>query len=71
MSEKYKKLDELVKKGLIKSYCVTNISEDGVPDAVSKFRNTEQLVLEFTMDDKLTIDTFCSGMSENTTLFIS
>jgi hypothetical protein len=65
------KLENFISLGLIKSYKLTNISCDGIPDEESDSRNTEQLSLEFPNNQSLIIDTFCSGCLENTTISIS
>jgi hypothetical protein len=76
-----KKLEELVSLGAIKSFVFTDLDADGKPSDKSALigrpsdicneRNTQQLVLEFSDGNKLTIDTFCSGCYENTELILS
>ena len=61
-------LDQLVAEGTIGSYSYRNVDENGTPDEVSKFRNTEQLIIHFINGKSLVIDTFCSGSAEDTTL---
>ncbi len=63
-----KKLDELVANGSIKYYLYNAVGEDGVINKESEFRNTEQLTLIFNNGEQLTINSFCSGSLENTTL---
>ena len=66
------KLEKLVEQGTLKSFRLVNLNEDRTEVAkVSGMRNTERLVLVFPNDSILTIDTFCSGCAENTTLIIS
>ncbi len=63
-------LDELVKNKTIKCYSLTELDENGDPGR-GKFRNTEQLVIVFHNNEKITIDTFCSGCNEDTSLIVS
>jgi len=69
-----KKLDHLKKLGIIKSYKLVGLGENG-EEAKSGFRNTEQLTIVFqglnNTDETLVIDTFCSGCREDTYLSIS
>jgi hypothetical protein len=61
-----KELDKLVVNGTLTGYeLFTEEFELG-----SGSRETEKLVLSFPNGSKLTIDTFCSGSSENTCLII-
>jgi len=66
-----KKLDELVAKGMIKSYTILNVDKDGNIGKESKHRNSEQLRMVFPNGEMITIDTFCSGCLENTTIIVS
>jgi hypothetical protein len=60
-------LDNLVRNKVIAGYVLNNLDEEG-NIGKSKFRNTEQVVLEFNDGTKLQIDTFCSGSLEDTSL---
>ena len=64
------KLEELKQKGIITSFELLNLDDEGNVGE-SSHRNTEQLILTFPIGDTLTIDTFCSGSSEDTTLSFS
>ncbi len=61
-------LDRLVSAGMIESYKLVNVDQDGKEDVYSDNRNTERLTLNFPNGKKLVIGTFCSGSSENTVL---
>jgi len=65
---KHKLLNELVESGTIKGYKYYPASEAGVPNVESDHRNTENLVIEFNDGKNLLIGTFCSGVSEDTSL---
>lgn len=64
-------LDRLVSEGTITGYEYRNVDKNGTPDQVSKFRNTEQLIIHFNDGKSLSVDTFCSGSAEDTTLFFN
>jgi Rnl2 family RNA ligase len=68
---KMEKLDKLVAKGLIKSYTILNVDEDGNVGQRSQSRNTEQLRMVFPNGEMMTIDTFCSGCLEDTIIMVS
>jgi hypothetical protein len=62
-------LDNLIKSGVLKSYVLKTLDEDGLPTAhANGMRNTEEVVLTFLTGEVLTIGTFCSGVAENTIL---
>ena len=63
-----RRLDELVKDGMLADYDLVNISEDGEEGKFSENRNTEKLTLVFRNGKSLNIGTFCSGSAENTVL---
>lgn len=63
-----KRLEDLVINGTLKSYVLSNVSEDGVIGKESKFRNIQRLVLTFPNLETLTVETFCSGCAEDTCL---
>lgn len=63
-------LDRLVANFSIASYTLEKCDETGRPGE-SRFRNTEKLTLVFTNGTTLTIDTFCSGSHEDTSLLFS
>lgn len=67
---KNEKLERLVCLGIIDKYEYDNCDESGNIGKESEYRNTERLVLYFPNDEKLIIDTFCSGCLENTYLNI-
>ena len=67
---KSNKIDNLVKIGILKSFSIENLDING-NIGVSDYRNTERLTLIFPNDEKLILDTFCSGCSENTAIIIS
>lgn len=60
------KLDDLVESGTISSYEYTDRKE--FPDSTS--RNIERLVIIFPNGNKLELETFCVGRSENTSIMI-
>lgn len=67
-------LDELVSNGLIFSYELVNVDENGNETNLSNqkgFRNTQKLKIVFNNGPTLVVETFCSGSSENTTLHFS
>lgn len=67
MKQKEKALDNLVEEGLIKSYSIRTLNEEGKSNPNGNgMRNTQELVLEFPSGKTLTIGTFCSGSAENT-----
>lgn len=70
LSMKDETLNKLVEHGTIISYEYLNLDEEGNVGE-SKFRNTEQVKLVFPNGKSLTIDTFCSGCNENTSLSFS
>lgn len=61
-------LDMLVAENAIKRYSYANVDEEGNVGKESRFRNTQRLTLELNSGQRLQIDSFCSGCSENTTL---
>lgn len=69
MKKKNETLEKLVGKN-IQKYEYRTVGEDD-PDKVSKYRNTERLVLTFLDGTELQIDTFCSGSSENTMMYFN
>ena len=71
MSKSNKHLDNLVKMGHILSYEYVDVDEDGNVGLKGDFRNSERLILHFSNEQSLTIETFCSGSSEDTVLSIS
>lgn len=56
----------LITAGLLKSFTIDNVSEDGVVGEQSKFRSTEMLTLVFPNDQKVRISMISSGCNENT-----
>lgn len=64
-------LDELVRKGKIKSYEIHELDEEGVVGHKSECRNTERLKLVFDDETVLVIDCFCSGSLQNVSFFFS
>jgi len=60
-----KKLDVLLEKNLITKYTIETIEED----PGSGMRESEELSLTFSDGTVLVVGSFCSGSSENTTLF--
>ena len=73
---KNKILDNLIESGILKDYKYVAVDEDDVEikdhtyAEESASRNTERLILIFSNDQILKIDTFCSGILENTELFL-
>lgn len=65
----YNALNYLEEKGVIKNYHYLHLDENG-DLGHSEMRNTERLVLTFNNGDVLTIDTVCTGVLENTEMFI-
>lgn len=65
-----KTLDYFKKLGYIKDYSLSNIDENGEKGKESECRNTQELILVFPNNEKLIIETFCSGVLENTTLHL-
>jgi hypothetical protein len=64
-------LDNLVKDGIIKQYSLSIIDENGkFCDDEKGCRNTEQVKIMFNCGRTLSISSFCSGVMENTSLFI-
>ena len=57
-------LDNLVTSGVIKSYSLVGLDENGDPGE-SYFRNSEKLSLVFSNGQILVLDTYCSGVLEN------
>jgi hypothetical protein len=60
------KLEELVSKGVLVSWKIVNVDEDGNVGRKSKYRNSERMVLVFPSGETLSVDTFCSGIREDT-----
>ncbi len=65
--------DYLVQQGYIKSYQFAVLDESGkiITGKRSRMRETDQLTLVFPNNEKIVIDTFRSGSSENTHLQIT
>lgn len=67
-------LDKLVLSGMIKDYQFRDLNSDGNPcgpeEKKSSYRNTQELKITFPNGSVLTASTFCSGYSENTSLFV-
>lgn len=61
-------LNKLVEDGVIKSYVIVDVDENGVVGKKGRSRNTQRLTIEFNNGSNLVVDTFCSGCSENTVL---
>jgi len=57
--------------GTIKSYNLLNVNSDGEENKTSGNRDTEKLTIVFNNGEKLIIDTFCSGCSENSIMLFS
>lgn len=62
---KDKVLESLIKNGSIKSYEYKSLDNE------ENMRCTEKLIITFTDNNRLVIDTFCSGTLENTSLAFS
>jgi hypothetical protein len=71
MSKSNRCLDNLVNMGHIVSYEYVDVDEDGIVGIKGHYRNSEKLILRFSKEYQITIESFCSGSSENTVLFIS
>lgn len=64
-------LDNLVRTGAITRYSYNHVDCEGNTGLRSDHRNTEQLILHFPNGETLVIDTFCSGVREDTSLIFS
>jgi hypothetical protein len=65
------KMNRLVSKGIILDWILENVDENNEVNKTSRFRNTERLTIYFHDDEKLVIDTICSGSAENTIILVS
>ncbi len=64
-------LEKLIGKN-IQKYEYRKVGEDEEnPDKSSGMRDTERLILTFLDGTELQIDTLCSGVSENTTMYFN
>ena len=63
-------LDKLVSNGDILSYEYHEMDENGELCKKSEFRNSERLTILFSSGAKLILDTFCSGISEDTGIIV-
>lgn len=48
-----------------------DLNENGEVDNPSRFRNTQTLIINFPSGQSLEISSFCSGSSEDTTLWLT
>lgn len=67
------KLEQLVSSGMLSSYSIKTLDAygDEVEQPGNGERETDCLILEFPNGKVLTINTFCSGCAENTSLDFS
>ena len=63
-------LEDLKKSNLIKDYNYVILNEDQDIIAKHENRSTEQLCIHLNDGRILSIDTFCSGSSQSTSLFV-
>ena len=61
------RLKKLVQIGILKSWSIKNVDEDGNVEQSSKFRNSQLLTMVFNDGQELKVNAVCSGCSENIT----
>jgi hypothetical protein len=65
-----KHLDNLVAIGSIRQYEYVSLDEEG-NIGEGEFRNTQRLIIHLHDGEKIVVECFCSGSSEDTVLIIS
>lgn len=65
MGKLEEKLNEVVAEGMLKSYKIIDVDENGVEGRQGDCRNSERLYLEFPNGKTIMLETFCSGSAEN------
>ena len=63
-------LDNLVAKGSLRSYEYVGLDDEGNLGE-GAYRNTQRLVLQLADGERIVVECFCSGSSENTELIIN
>jgi hypothetical protein len=63
-------LDNLVAKGSIRSYEYVGLDDEG-NIGEGAFRNTQRLVLQLADGERIVVECFCSGSSQDTELIIT
>lgn len=63
-------LDNLVAKGSLRSYEYVDLDDEGNLGQ-GAYRNTQRLVLQLADGERIVVECFCSGSSENTELIIN
>lgn len=61
----------LIEANDIVSIELLDLNENGEIDNPSRFRNTQTLIIKFPSGQSLEISSFCSGSSEDTTLWLT